>query len=360
MANSGMFTKRMMGLDNRVWMTMLIFILLSAALVGYNYRNDAARKPCEDLNIFINGLSDTDKVFFNEGDELRFRSYFSATDKVVWEFGDNTGKVEGTSPIHVYLKDGIYRILVTLNGQCQYEKKIIVKPFMPARRDTLGNIIEQIIGSDRGFVGEKMTFTTLITGSNYLWYVENDGSYPRQQGDTVNYTFKAPTSYTLVLIVDNNADKKIRKTITVSRSVSQEDGLIKPKVLIEEELKKINPKTPDAEVQPEAEQPKAEVAPPPAKKYKYAADEILKTYLQSLVCGEMNEKDFEEYLCQGSNTAVIENNKERKNFASFCKEVKGKKIEIISVKATRDGENCVVNLAVRLERRWGLRRPCRN
>ena len=362
MAAKNIFTRKRMGFDNKVWITMLVMIFLSATLVGYNYRNKDKDKHCESLPLYVNGISSTDNVTFNAGIPIRFGSYFNSNDKVVWNFGDNTQEVRTLLPVHVFKQEGTFRVTVSLNGQCGYEKIITIKNPPPVRRDTTGRIIEEIISPDKAFLGTKVTFSTELPATDYQWYVENEAYYPQLAGSSASYTFRTPGTYIIVLLLNGNTEKKIRKSIIISRSPQQEDGLVKPKILIEDALKTMKQKPVEEEAKPVTEEkPPAEVKPPPEKKYKSVANEILKTYIQAVVCGEKTSAEFEEYLCEGANTIIIENNKDRKQFKSFCEEIKGKRVEILSVEATRDNTLCATKLSVRLDRkrRWE-KSPCKD
>src|SRR3954471_22694470 len=109
-----LYTRRSLGIDYKVWLTMILFILLFAFLAGYNFMKKKD-KPCTPTEIFINGISNTQGLSFNAGDILKFRSHTSSDDAVVWDFGDNTQKQNDYSPTHVYSKAGIYFVKLSVN-----------------------------------------------------------------------------------------------------------------------------------------------------------------------------------------------------------------------------------------------------
>jgi hypothetical protein len=354
---ASIFTKKWMGLDNNVWLSMTVILVVSLVLVGYNYRLKPAEIACEPLNIFVNGLNNTEKVFYDTGDSITFRSNFTHDDDVEWDFGDGSKTVKGIAPVHIYQKEGLYTVLITLNGKCGYDKKLLVKPPEKLTIDGSGHV-QDITGSTRGFIGDKMTFSSLVPASSYQWEIENNSNFPMLKGDSVQYTFRTPGKYILVMVPDGDRSRQIRKELNISRTVEQEKGLTTPKPLLVDRIKV--PKDTSNSHQPVEE--KVNEAPPPVKKtYKVVSNEILKTYLQAVVCGEKAAEEFDPYLCEGVNTPVIQNNKERKSFDAFCKEVKGRKIEIESVIAARDERNCIINLSVTIDPRGRLaRNPCKN
>ena len=259
---ASILTKRWMGLDNNVWLSMTVILLISLLLLGYNYKLKPPVTACQPINIFVNGLSNTEKVFFDTGDPIRFRSYFSTDDEVEWDFGDGSKKVKGIAPIHVYQKEGLYTILVTLNGKCGYDKKLLVRAPEEVKTDNMGNVVQDITGSDRGFIGDRMTFSTTIPASSYEWFIENNSNFSLRTGDSVQYTFKSPGKYTLVLVLDGDRRKLVRKELNISRTVEQEKGLITPKPLLVDKVIKI-PKQDTANIAPRAEEATGEAPPPP-------------------------------------------------------------------------------------------------
>src|SRR5687767_6532287 len=155
---ASILTKRWMGLDNSVWLSMTIILVVSLSLVAYNNKLKPSESPCVPLNIFVNGLSNTEKEIFDIGDSISFRSNFTADDDVEWYFGDGSKIVQGTNVKHVYEKKGLYTVLVTLNGKCIYDKKLLVEPPEKLKTDDSGNVVQDISGPARGFIGDKMYF----------------------------------------------------------------------------------------------------------------------------------------------------------------------------------------------------------
>jgi hypothetical protein len=360
MASSGIFTSKSLGMDNRVWATMLLIILLSAGLFAYSYKKNGEKKPCESIQIFVNGLSKTDTIFFTSGDNLRFRSYFSNTDDVVWNFGDDSEPVEGRSATHVFNKESIYTVRILLNGYCEYEKKIAIKAPAVIELDSSGNEILDIIGEERGFVGKSMEFSTPRAAENYEWYIENNHSYPPKSGDSISFVFRTAGTYILVLVLDKNRQHKIRKNIVISNPIGSGADKITPTKKID--ITKLPPIKTDTgnKVNGNTSTPATSNTTAHVKTYKYVANEILKVYLQAVVCEKKSLEEFDEYLCEGKKTTVTENGKAPQDFESFYNAIKGKKIEIMSVIAGRDQGDCIVKLTVKLDRKGKLaRHPCK-
>jgi hypothetical protein len=352
MPSASIFTKKRMGLDNKVWFSMMTIVILSIGLFGYNLKSGGEKKPCRLITIYVNGRAESDNVFFTAGQPITFRSPISPGDEVSWDFGDNSKNGEGFSAVHSFKDDGSYKIIATVNGRCSYEKNIRIRKPEPAIRDSLGNITESIIGLDQGFVGDNFVFSTPLHANNYEWYIENNNSYPKKTGDTVSYKFRSEGKYILVLMLDQDRSKKYSKDITIAPIVKSDGGLIIPKILIPKE------KPRDTIVHaPPIDTGKLGKVPP--KKFVSLTNEQFVLYMQYVVCGTMAAKDFNSYLCQGENTPVISNGKGGKTFGALCAELLGKKIEIESVIVTRENEDCAVLLTVKWDKKGRLaKNPC--
>ena len=331
---------------------MLLIMVFSLGLVGYRYNTANKKLNCKSITIYVNGHSQIDTIFFLAGQPLTFRSPITPGDQVIWNFGDGSSNGEGFSTVHTYKEGGTYRIVATINGICLYDdKKINIKKPEPVITDSMGNVTESIIGSDQGFVGNSFVFKSPLPATDYEWYIENNNNYPKRSGDSVTFKFRSEGNYIVVLILNHDRTKKYTKNITVAALAKTGGELIVPKLLIPKD----KPETPLQA--PAITDTMVKVH----KKLKYATDEQFALYLQDVVCGSMAAKDFNDFLCQGENTSVKINNKGGKPFGAFCAEIAGKKIEIKSVVAARDNDNCVVNLAVTYEKRGRFaKHPCKD
>ncbi len=355
MPPTSIFTRKRMGLDNKVWFSMLMVILLSLGLVGYKFKGSGEKIDCKAIAIYVNGRANTDSVFFRTGELLTFRSPINPGDKVSWDFGDGSKTIEGFSSVHSFKLAGIYNVTAVINGECFFDKKVKIKKAEPVIRDSLGNITENIIGEEQGLVGDNLVFSTPLPASTYEWYIENNNNYPKKSGDSISYKFRSAGNYILVLVLNQDRSKKFTKTIIVSDLRAPERDLITPRVLIPKETE---PKDTLVRVAPIDTSKLKKEAP---KKFKYLTDQQFVINMQALVCGTMEAAAFDAYLCLGQNTPVIANGKGGKTFASLAAEIHGKKIEIESVTAARENENCVVTLTVKYDKKGRLaKNPCKN
>ena len=355
--NSSIFTRKRMGLDNSVWLVMLAFIVLSSGLFGYTRLTREKKKPCIPIDIYVKGTKNIEKISFNLGEELRFRvSPITIKDKVVWDFGDDSRKADGSTLGHTFTKEARFTVRAIVNDECQYETRITIRKPMTGPVDTLGNLTEDIIGFDQAFVNETVKFSTPHDAKIFEWYIENNKNYPIRKGKEASYNFRTQSKFVIVLVLDNDRKKKYTKTIIVSKRIDAS----KPEQIIKPEDFTLPPITrPEDKTEPEKDKPDISLGKLPTKVK--IADETFKTYLQALVCNKMNAADFDRYLCSGQATTVIINGKERKTFAELCADIKGKKIKIEGVRAGRDKENCAISVAVSYDKKRFLGKdPCKD
>lgn len=344
MSKSSLYTRKRMDLDVNVLLTMLLFVVLSAGLLGYSVLKKKEIKECAIVEILVNGNKATAKdVFFNTGALLVFKAVGASKDKVKWDFGDRSKPEEGYTVFHRFSRQTTYTVRVIVNGRCSYEQKIIIK-YPPELVDTVGIETQYIISDDQALVKEPVKFTTPVNAKTYEWYIENNSNYGRQNGRQVEFIFKSQDNYTVVLILDGDRKKKYSKTITV---IKPSEVLI-PEPLIEEEDIVV---APPPKPKPTDTAKIVIVAPPPVKKQakRLLTEEQFKLYLQDVVCKGKKTEEFESYLCDGMQTRVVSKDKSE-TFEEFCNRIRGKNIKITSVTVNRGSDNCATSLVVGYDR----------
>lgn len=346
MRPSTIFTRRVAGLDYNVWITLLIVVLLSAGLFSYTIINREKKDACTAFDIYVNGRTSTDTLAFNTGDPVSFRIAYSPDSKVTWDFGDGVAGEEGFHTIHTYRQEARFTVRAIVNKVCVYEKKINVKT--PHIEPAFG---ADIIGENEATTGELLEFTTPRPATTYEWFIENNSNFPKQSGIKASFKFKQQGTYMVVLILDQDRQKKYFKTVVVSDDPLLNSDIKKRKLVI------------PAPAGP-VEQPKdtqvislPETIRRPATKV--ISDDNFKNLVQSIVCEKMIARDFNQYLCDGENTPVILNNK-RITFGMLCNEIRGKKMKVESVLASRDSDNCVTSISVSVDKKgWLGKNPCK-
>jgi hypothetical protein len=124
MASFKTSTGRVGGIDYRVWRAMAITCLLSLGLLGYDrIKHNQKARSCVPAQITVSGNFDEMAAICNLN-----RIYLYGIEakgfagNVEWDFNDGTPKVKGRTVHHRFMKEGIYKVVATVNGKCRFER----------------------------------------------------------------------------------------------------------------------------------------------------------------------------------------------------------------------------------------------
>lgn len=367
MSAAAIFTRRIMGMDYRVWLVMPAIWLVSLALLGYKYINN---KSCAPASIYIDGKKEEPAVrFINQ--RIKFEIQTEGAAKIVWDFKDGTdGEPDiyrtGPAVYHTFSKEGPYKVVVVVNGTCTYEQDIMVKSrdITNQGRPKIG--IFPYPEKPKYSVGDMITFESEeinIRPMSYEWNVLETGDIQREALAT--FTFNNAGKYTVQLIINNDPSTVTTKRIEVvadtplmpntpDNPVSIDKG---PDVGSLPQLVPQPEKLPD--IKGTADSTKdtkgtTNGAAPPKPKPREVDPEAFKALLQSVVNEEGKElEDLYEFLDYKGSTMVEVNGD--KNAAiqlkEFCKTMRDKKknkrkIETLSF--IKDNNNSVQRIQVKV------------
>lgn len=329
MNSNRILTRKLMGLDYRVWRVMILFLFLSAGLLSYKLMDTP---KCAPIDFKIKTVSDNDSVYYTN-DILSFRT-LGAEQNVTWDFDDKTPTVEGTFVTHRFATDGKYFIKVTVNSVCEFVKPITIKKAFV--EETESNK-ERIVGNNKTFVRTPETFTCSQTATSYEWNVSEHPEFGTRTGASATYKFEQAGDYIIELTLNKTRLKKYTKQIKVASI---------PKLI--------------------SDKPQA---PPttgggggggnsnPSKLI--ISESTFKDFLDKVVEGVYFEDDFDKYLCAEGATPVILNGKKNKQitFSQACKDLpkrvnknfmgigkRAKKIKSVSL--NRDAKLCVTSIDI--------------
>lgn len=349
---SGIYTRSRMGIDNKVWLTLLITALISVALFGFKI---ATTEPCYDITLKLKGV--VEHPFANNyfvGESIIFKADMKKLQKVEWDFGDGTPVTVGNKVTHSYTQEGSFLVTATVNGKCMQSLNVHVSqvgmsggaPVATPAADP-----NAIVGKDFAAAGELAIYQTSATAQVYEWTVEGNAAFPPKNGNKVSFSFTEPGAYTLKLKLDNDDTKVYRKTVTVSVNPAAGQG-----AGVDELPPLPLPAPPSgAGAASNTEGGAAETPAAAEKKYELIPDPILRSQLQDVIEGKETLENIAKNMCDGMNTKVRGNGKIYANLTLFGEELKGKKgmlglggkRKIKSVHANREtGNNCIYRLDV--------------
>lgn len=352
---SGIYTRSRMGIDNRVWVTLLLTVLLSLCLFGFKI---ATTQPCYDITLALKGV--VEHPYSNNyfvGESIIFKAEMKQQQQVEWDFGDGTAGVTGAKVTHSFSNEGNFLVTATVNGKCMQSVNVHISQVgmsvtTPGSVQTLDS--NGIIGKDYAAAGELSIYQTAATAGLYEWTVEGNGAFPARTGNRVSYSFTEPGTYVIQLRLDNDAGKVYRKTVRVSVDPVAAKGADI------DELPPLPLPAPPKESGGAAGNTGAGTSPdaaasPAEKRVEIIPDPILKNQLQDVIDGKETLESIARYMCEGMNGKVKGNGKIYGSLTLFGEELKGKKgmlglggkRKIKSVRANREiGSNCIFRLDV--------------
>jgi PKD repeat protein len=350
---SGIYTRSKMGIDNKVWLTLLITALISVGLFGFKI---ATTEPCYDIKLTLKGV--VEHPFANNyfvGESIIFKANMKKAQKVEWDFGDGTPVRVGEKITHNYAKEGNFLVTATVNGKCMQSLNVHISQVAMSESNTTAAVSADpnaIVGKDFAAAGELSIYQTAATAGTYEWTVEGNATFPPKNGNKVSYSFTDPGTYIVMLKLDNDDSKVYRKTVVVSLNPAAAKG-----ASLDELPPLPLPAPPPAGGGSNSDAGSASAETPAAaeKRFELIPDPILKNQLQDVVEGKETLENIAKNMCDGMNTKVRGNGKIYANLTLFSEELKGKKgvlglggkRKIKSVHANREtGNNCIYRLDV--------------
>ncbi len=215
MKNShSIFTKSRMGLDNRVWLSMIIVLIISASICGFKAITNV---NCESFEISTSAIRQGTNNIFYVGETITFSVSVQSNRQLRWDFGDGTPLQPGGKTIqHSFLKENNFTITCILNNKCEQSVLvgIVPTPTKPTTTGTTSFTGDAIIGIDTVYVGITAHFSTPITAKySYQWSVQTSPNMPIVTTAGADFTFYKEGLQTLGLKIDGN--KSYSKSIVV-------------------------------------------------------------------------------------------------------------------------------------------------
>ena len=202
------YTRRVLGMDYRVWAAMLFISVLSLGLFGYRqirYDASIANLGCTPDTISVNGkkIEVLASCYLNRYSPFAILSDDSA--KVKWDFGDDTESQFGQVVHHKFVKEGTYTVTATVNKKCVYkvDVEVIEDPFYSGRPRK--PVVEIYADPMRPTIGSSVKFycvSDIPTITSYKWIVLNTNEVQTIADPT--FTFNDEGNYDVELLINNN------------------------------------------------------------------------------------------------------------------------------------------------------------
>jgi hypothetical protein len=304
MKNVGLFR-----IDERVFITMAFFTLISILLLAYSYKNE---KPCGTFKIAISSLDNY------TGTVIAFKAQMKNGKQYEWDFDDKVKYVSSNyMATHVYNVPGNYTIYVTVDGKCQGYTNVIIKerPFMP-----MVALRPKFICPKTVPVNKIVTFTDTTEGAtSWEWFFDDNGIV-NNTNRKATWIFNTPGLKTVYLRINGRPEMQSMNRILVTEHnpIISNPKQLKPKPEFTESSPRVIKKYPDPLIQMDSSQQQVIVEhklPPEIQ-----ADEM-ELLLEEVVTGKKVATDFSRYLCHNLDLAVKYNN-EVITFIEMCYRLK--------------------------------------
>jgi PKD repeat protein len=221
------FTRRILGMDYRVWGAMLLVCFLSLGLYGYkqisfNIIND---QPCQPHTITVNSkkVEVVASCYLNRYSLFEVQSEAAAT--VEWNFRDGTNVEKGQIVSHKFMQEGTHRVTATINGGCEFdvEVEVVSDPFLSGNQEK--PVVEVFADPMRPTTGSTVNFYCVADMpliASYQWRVLNTNEV--QKNAVPAFTFNGEGKYTIQLVINDDPSTITTKVIEVTTEMPQTKG----------------------------------------------------------------------------------------------------------------------------------------
>ncbi|GAA4737533.1 PKD domain-containing protein [Flavisolibacter ginsenosidimutans] len=362
MNTASITTRTITGLDYRVWLSILLTWLVCLGWYGYNKMKEWERmaKPCADARIIVNG-KDTEAIAVCYPDRIAtFRLQGIGAARADWNFGDGTTVSKEAIAQHQYTAVGIYTVVATVNGGCEFRRAVTVTT--PLAKTPDKGIIEIIPDSIAPKAGNTVRFYAVcdIVPRSYEWKLI--GTNEVRYDSTAAFQFLTAGKYTVQLVVNNNPAMAKTKTIDVAEppqaplvnsplSSGTGGNPPVPGPLFPNDPSNGGQKSPAQNTGASngggttGEPPKTEQAKPKAT---VIDPDGFKSLLQEVLEGNKEVSDLYPFLDYMGSTKVVVNGKDEMKITDFVREKRKKKIEALDFQ--KDDKNGIQKIKVKLKR----------
>lgn len=326
-----LYSRSFLGLDFRVWVTLLVVVLASVLLLGFKLLN---KTTCGPISLLTQGtVPHKSKNIFYVNESISFNASAERAKKVEWDFDDGSGISSGSEKKHAFSAEGDYVVTAIINGQCKETLAVtIVERGSNSKALTDQGHSSPIVGKTFASAGVLETYSCNIPATKYKWTIENNVTFEEKFGQSVSFSFSDTGTYNLMLELDDDLTKLWKQTIVVRFAHANEKisdpSLIPPPnpvTIVRPETKKEDPvNTESSENVPPPLTNPVPLPTKPTKKYVQVPRPELESMLKDVVDKKRNVPDFENILCEGANTKVTANDKTM-TFSELCKKLQDRK-----------------------------------
>lgn len=357
-------TRRLTGLDYRIWLVTALCWVVCAGWFVYKNLIPTNAANCGALQITVNS-DGTNRIAVCKLDETSFFQIDAPPNaQVEWNFGDGT-KATGDKLVgHKFNDEDDYTVTATVNGLCETKREITVKK---ATAEDVVKPLVKIFADTGRTVGSRIRFSvvTNVPIDSCRWRVLP--SNETQVGENVAFNFPRAGTFIVQATVNNDPALRQEQTITIAdlplpSSIIPNPGALPSGAGGSNPGGTIPPLFPQGDpanggqklpVQntgagngnAASEPPKTEQAKPKATGID---PDGFKSLLQEVLDGSKELTDLYPFLDYTGSTKVIVNGKDEMKITDFIREKRKKKIEALEFQ--KDDKNGIQKIKLKLKK----------
>lgn len=319
-------------IDKKVFNFFIIIFLVASVSFSFRYAN---YEPCSEV------LFSFDNNEIRAGNVVQFKDISEDAKKWEWDFGDGTEIKGQKEQLHIFEKEGDYKVRLLINNKCERIEMVHVKPkiiLLDSTKLPIFSLPESIK------VGQRLIVTDETENSSSWEWRFGETANVNAMTKTTEYFYKEPGLKTVSLIVNDDINYISEKKIMVMPSRKVENRVLE----FNNEQNSSVLDIPDAPPEELLSIPDA----PPEEILELSdtplslTDQNLKLKFQKVIVGQMTSQSFSELFCNDRNP-LIQANGRSYTYNSFCKDIKGKNIVIENIKFYKNNDmNCITSFNI--------------
>lgn len=317
-------------LDRSVVLMFLGFFLVSAGTVTYQFINQI---PCSEVLFSMNAKE------YRAGEMIKFQDDSPNAEEWEWVFGDSTEVSTVKNPLHIFDKEGEYKVKLKINKICERIETVVIKEKLIVLDSTKFPVFEL---PNKIRVGQVLSVKDETdNASTWEWRF---GETSRIDADTkrAEYVFKEAGLKTVSLVVNGDVTYIKKKKIEVTPRPEDKTEI----VAIEQPKREKNWNIKDAPEISDAPKSASTGSNLKPNSVPYISEKEFSRKILLVSNEKLNAKAFTEFFCGDINKNIVVNGKNT-TFLVFCEKIEGKKIKLKELNLFRDkGSNCIKNVTV--------------
>jgi len=361
-------TRRITGLDYRIWLVMSLCWVACAGWFVYETINTTKAQYCSTtFHIIVNGEGGNGIAVCDLDATAFFQIDAPPDAKVEWNFDDGSKIIGDNRAGHKFKAEDNYTVVATVNGRCETKKDVTVKKAVAV--DAVKPSVKIFADTGRT-VGSRIRFSAVanVPISSYQWALLPTNE--TQTGANAAFDFPRAGEFTVQVTINNDPTTRQEQPITITDlplpapvnpnpfpgaggASGGGSGVIPPPLFPSGDAANSGTKTPNTNAganngagsttepaKTEQAKPKATVIDPDG----------FKSLLQEVLDGSKELTDLYPFLDYTGSTKVVVNGKDEMKITDFVREKRKKKIEALDFQ--KDDKNGIQKIKVKL--RHGL------